>query len=177
MIHYFEKLPSALVTIESCGSSHHWARLLTSLGHDVKLMPPQYVKPCVKRGKNDAADAEALCEAVTRRSPTRATPRGLLGNSGEINRHSVSLRSERAIANSSAEELESLNLRLGNPPYGYTTSEGEPVSRPLGCVPAHSGRRSLGQSNGEIRPCADHMGQQTVRVPLRFRPSGRLFRS
>lgn len=68
MIHYFEKLPPALVTIEACGSSHHWARLLTSLGHDVKLIPPQYVKPYVKRGKSDAADADALCEAVTRPS-------------------------------------------------------------------------------------------------------------
>lgn len=66
MIRYFEKLPPALVAIESCGSSHHWARLLMSFGHDVKLIPPQYVKPYVKRGKNDVADAEALCEAVTR---------------------------------------------------------------------------------------------------------------
>ena len=66
MIRYFEKLPPTLVAIESCGSSHHWARLLLSFGHDVKLIPPQYVKPYVKRGKNDAADAEALCEAVTR---------------------------------------------------------------------------------------------------------------
>lgn len=68
MIRFFEKLPPALVAIESCGSSHHWARLLVSFGHDVKLIPPQYVKPYVKRGKNDAADAEALCEAVTRPS-------------------------------------------------------------------------------------------------------------
>ena len=68
MIRYFEKLPPALVAIESCGSSHHWARLLQSFGHEVKLIPPQYVKPYVKRGKNDAADAEALCEAVTRPS-------------------------------------------------------------------------------------------------------------
>jgi transposase len=66
MIRYFEKLPPTLVAIESCGSSHHWARLLQSFGHEVKLIPPQYVKPYVKRGKNDAADAEALCEAVTR---------------------------------------------------------------------------------------------------------------
>jgi len=68
MIRYFEKLPPALVAIESCGSSHHWARLLQSFGHEVKLLPPQYVKAYVKRGKNDAADAEALCEAVTRPS-------------------------------------------------------------------------------------------------------------
>lgn len=68
MIRYFEKLPPSLVAIESCGSSHHWARLLQSFGHEVKLIPPQYVKPYVKRGKNDASDAEALCEAVTRPS-------------------------------------------------------------------------------------------------------------
>ena len=61
MIRYFERLPPVLVAIESCGSSHHWARLLQSFGHEVKLIPPQYVKAYVKRGKNDAADAEALC--------------------------------------------------------------------------------------------------------------------
>jgi transposase len=65
MIRYFEKLAPTLVAIESFGSSHHWARLLQSFGHDVRLIPPQYVKPYVRRGKNDAADAEALCEAVT----------------------------------------------------------------------------------------------------------------
>ncbi len=68
MIRYFERLPPALVAIESCGSSHYWGRLLQSFGHQVKLIPPQYVKAYVKRGKNDAADAEALCEAVTRPS-------------------------------------------------------------------------------------------------------------
>lgn len=68
MITFFEKSPPVLVAIEACGSSHHWARLLQSFGHEVRLIPPQYVKAYVKRGKNDAADAEALCEAVTRPS-------------------------------------------------------------------------------------------------------------
>ena len=63
---FFEKLPPCLVGIEACASSHHWARALTTLGHTVRLMPPVYVKPYVKRQKNDAADAEAICEAVTR---------------------------------------------------------------------------------------------------------------
>lgn len=63
---FFEKLPRCLVGIEACNTSHHWARELLALGHDVRLMPAQYVKPYVKRGKNDAADAEAICEAVTR---------------------------------------------------------------------------------------------------------------
>ena len=66
MIRFFEKLPPTVVAIEACGSSHHWARLLGSLGHLVKLIAPQLAKPYVKRGKNDAADAEALCEAVSR---------------------------------------------------------------------------------------------------------------
>ena len=68
MLPFFEKLAPCLVGTEACGTSHHWARELTKLGHEVRLMPPAYVKPYVKRGKNDAADAEAICEAVTRQT-------------------------------------------------------------------------------------------------------------
>ena len=63
---FFEKLKPCLVGIEACSSSHYWARELMARGHDVRLLPAQYVKPYVKRGKNDAADAEAICEAVAR---------------------------------------------------------------------------------------------------------------
>ncbi len=66
MVTFFEKLAPTVVAIEACGGSHHWARLLSSFGHQVKLIAPQLVKPYVKRGKNDAADAEALCEAMSR---------------------------------------------------------------------------------------------------------------
>jgi transposase len=66
LVKLFAKLPPCLVGIEACATSHHWARELIALGHEVKLMPAQYVKPYVKRGKNDAVDAEAICEAVTR---------------------------------------------------------------------------------------------------------------
>jgi transposase len=61
---FFQKLPSCLIGIEACASSHHWSRELQALGHTVRLMPPAYVKPYVKRQKNDATDAEAICEAV-----------------------------------------------------------------------------------------------------------------
>ncbi len=63
---FFSKLPPCLIGMEACGTSHHWARELVGLGHEVRLMPPAYVKPYVKRGKTDAGDAEAICEAVTR---------------------------------------------------------------------------------------------------------------
>ena len=66
---FFEKLSPCLVGIEACATSHHRSRELKALGHNVRLMPPAYVKPYVKRQKNDAADAEAICEAVTR-APT-----------------------------------------------------------------------------------------------------------
>ena len=66
IVPFFARLPSCLVGMEACGTSHFWARELIKLGHQVRLMPPAYVKPYVKRGKTDAADAEAVCEAVTR---------------------------------------------------------------------------------------------------------------
>jgi transposase len=66
MVDFFTKSPPTVIAIEACGASNHWARLLTSLGHEVKLIAPQLVKPYVKRSKNDAADAEALCEAMSR---------------------------------------------------------------------------------------------------------------
>ena len=66
MLPFFTKLEPFLVGLEACSSAHYWARELTALGHQVKLMPPSYVKPYVKRGKSDAIDAEAICKAVIR---------------------------------------------------------------------------------------------------------------
>jgi transposase len=66
VISFFKAQPRALVGIEACGTGHYWAREIAALGHEVRLLPPTYVKPYVKRGKTDAADAEAICEAVTR---------------------------------------------------------------------------------------------------------------
>jgi transposase len=68
MLPFFEKQAPCIVGVEACGSAHYWARELSRFGHEVRLIPPSYVKPYLKRQKNDAADAEAICEAVTRPS-------------------------------------------------------------------------------------------------------------
>jgi len=68
MLGYFANIPSCLIGIEACATAHYWGRELRALGHNVRLIPPQYVKPYVKRNKTDAANAEAICEAVTRPS-------------------------------------------------------------------------------------------------------------
>ena len=66
MLELFARQPPCLVALEACGGAHHWARERTPLGYRVKLIPPAYVKPFVKRNKNDAVDAEAICEAAQR---------------------------------------------------------------------------------------------------------------
>lgn len=66
VVKFFAKLPPTRIALEACGASHHWARVLRGLGHEVVLIPPQYIKPYVKRGKNDAIDAAAICEAMSR---------------------------------------------------------------------------------------------------------------
>ena len=68
VIDFFRKIPPCLVGMEACGTAHYWAREISKLGHTVRLMPPSYVKGYVKRSKSDAADAAAICEAVTRPS-------------------------------------------------------------------------------------------------------------
>ena len=88
LIDYFAKLPPCLIGMEACSAAHHWARELSRLGHSVKLIPPQYVKPYVKRNKTDAADAEAICEAVA--SPNmRFVPIKTIDQQGVLTLHRV----------------------------------------------------------------------------------------
>jgi transposase len=98
---FFQKLPPCLVGIEACASSHHWSRELKALGHTVRLMPPAYVKPYVKRQKNDATDAEAICEAVTRanmRFVATKTPEQQSGMVLHRTRH-LCMRQQTAVIN------------------------------------------------------------------------------
>jgi transposase len=86
LLSFFASLPRCLVGMEACSSAHHWARALIELGHEVRLIPPAYVKPYVRRNKNDAVDAAAICEAVGR--PTmRFVPIRSVENQAELMRH------------------------------------------------------------------------------------------
>ncbi len=86
LLRFFSSLPPCLVGIEACSSVHHWARSLIALGHQVKLIPPAYVKPYVRRNKNDAVDAAAICEAVGR-SNMRFVPVRSVENQAHLMRH------------------------------------------------------------------------------------------
>ena len=88
LLEFFASLPPCLVGLEACGSAHHWARELIKLGHDARMMPPAYVKPYVRRQKNDASDASAICEAVTRPSMRFVGVRSL-ENQAALMRHKV----------------------------------------------------------------------------------------
>ena len=88
LVPYFAKLPPCLIGMEACSAAHHWARELSRLGHSVRLIPPQYVKPYVKRNKTDAADAEAICEAVARPN-MRFVPVKTLDQQGVLSLHRV----------------------------------------------------------------------------------------
>ena len=88
LLEFFASLPPCLVGLEACGSAHHRARELVKLGHDARLMPPAYVKAYVRRQKNDAADAAAICEAVTRPS-MRFVPLRSLENQAALMHHRV----------------------------------------------------------------------------------------
>src|SRR5215467_11366981 len=111
---FFQKLPPCLVGIEACASSHHWSRELQALGHTVRLMPPAYVKPYVKRQKNDMADAEAICEAVTRANmrfvPTK-TPEQQSGLMLHRTRHLL-IRQQTSVINAIRAHLALPNLAL-----------------------------------------------------------------
>jgi len=142
LLAFFEKLPPCLVGIEACASSHHWSRELQALGHNVRLMPPAYVKPYVKRQKNDMADAEAICEAVTRTNmrfvPTK-TPEQQSGLVLHRTRH-LFIRQQTSVINAIRAHLAEFGViapvgRKGIEELLHAWHRSNPTSKRLNCIP------------------------------------------
>jgi transposase len=145
--HDSQKLPSCLVGIQACASSHHWSRELQAMGHTVRPMPPAYVKPYVKRQKNDAADAEAICEAVTRANMRFVETKTVEQRSGLIlhrTRH-LCMRQQTSVINAIRAHLAEFGVVA---PVGRNGVEellrvvADPGSRPCGLDVSHRGSRS-----------------------------------
>ena len=121
VLKFFEKLAPCLVGLEACGTSHYWAREIAALGHTVKMMPPAYVKPYVKRGKTDAADAEAICEAVTR--PTmRFVPTKTVEQQSVLMLHKTRdllIKQRTMLINALRSHLAELGVISANGPAGF----------------------------------------------------------
>jgi hypothetical protein len=148
---FFQKLPPCLVGIEACASSHHWSRELQILGHTVRLMPPAYVKPYVKRQKNDMADAEAICEAVARANmrfvPTK-TPEQQSCLMLHRTRH-LFIRQQTALINS---------IRAHLAEFGIVAPVGRKGVTELLCVVADPGDKRFRRLPAGFVPCVDGSG-------------------
>jgi transposase len=137
VLDFFAALPRALVGMEACGGAHFWARELGRLGHGVRLMPPSYVKPYVKRGKTDAADAEAICEAVTR--PTmRFVPAKTEAQQASL----VELRVRDMLVRQRTQTVNALRSHLAE--YGIVAAQGRKVAELIGVVRDAEDRRLPG---------------------------------
>jgi transposase len=113
LIAFFSELPPCVVAMEACSSAHHWGRALSELGHQVRLLPPAHVKPYVRRNKNDAADAAAICEAVGRPGQ-RFVPVRAIENQAALMRH----RTREPLAGQRTAALNALRGHLAR--YGDT---------------------------------------------------------
>ena len=115
---FFQKLPPCLVGIEACAPSHHWSRELKALGHTVRLMPPAYVKLYVKRQKNDATDAEAICEAVTRANMRFVATKTLQGTcrARGINEIASDIRRDVKVGKGEQHVMQSRSIRRSGQP-------------------------------------------------------------
>src|SRR5215468_1324501 len=164
---FFEKLAPCLIGIESCSSSHYWARELIARGHDVRLMPAQYVRPYVKRGKNDAADAEAICEAVTR--PTmRFVPVKTPGQQSVMMLHRV-----RLMLNRQRTQL-SNSIRAHLSEFGIVAPIGRRgIDRLLAIVADESDARVP----ADARLCLQMLGAQLIVVKQQILENDRRVRS
>ena len=139
MLPFFSKLPPCLIAVEACGTAHYWARTLAAMGHEVRLIPPSYVKAYVKRGKSDALDAEAICEAVQR--PTmRFVPVKTVEQQGILMSHrarSLLVRQRTMLANALRAHLAELG-HVANPGIGNLAKLAEQVMADRSALPSYA---------------------------------------
>jgi len=157
VIGFFKSLPPCVVGIEACATAHHWARELIALGHRVKLMPPAYVKAYVKRNKNDAADAEAICEAVTRPSmrfvPVKDTEQQSVLMLHRV--RSLLVRQRTMLVNA---------LRAHMAEFGIIAPQGLRNVEDLTKIIAHEGERLPGLARSILQALVDQLTDTMVRV-------------
>lgn len=154
LLQFFARQPRCLIGMEACASSHYWARELSAIGHDVKLMPAQYVKPYVKRGKNDAADAEAICEAVT-----RPTMRFVAIKSPEQQSAMMLHRVRLVLCRQRTQVSNALRAHLGE--FGVVAPAGRLGLEQLLAVVANPADDRL---PAEARPCLQMLAEQLATV-------------
>src|ERR1700746_2327502 len=127
---FFSRLPSCLVGLEACATAHYWARELGALGHEVRLMPAQYVKAYVKRNKNDAADAAAICEAV-RRPTMRFVRIKTAEQQGQLTQH----RTRDLLMRQRTQVINALRAHLAE--FGIVAAQGNQGVKELLAIVAH----------------------------------------
>jgi transposase len=167
---FFAALPPATVGVEACGGAHFWARALGRLGHEVRLMPPAYVRPYVKRGKTDAADAEAICEAVTRPS-MRFVPAKTEAQQATA----VELKARELLVRQRTQAVNALRAHL--PEYGIVAAQGAAKLADLVAVVRdaedrrlpHPAREVLLELAGQIEDVAERIGRLDGRTVRRVR--------
>jgi transposase len=139
MLPFFSKLSPCLIGVETCGTAHYWARTLTAMGHEVRLIPPAYVKAYVKRGKSDALDAEAICEAVQR--PTmRFVPAKTVEQQGILMTHrarSLLVRQRTMLANALRAHLAEMGF-VANPGIAHLMKLAEQVLADKNSLPPYA---------------------------------------
>jgi transposase len=154
---FMAEQPPAVVVMEACGSAHHWAREMIRLGHEVKLIAPQYVKPFVKRQKNDAADAEAIVIAAQRPEMRFVDPK-----SADQQSRGILFRSRERLVHQRTELVNALRACLYE--YGYIAPQGIAQIRRIGEIIDDTGSELPGLVREECRDTLDQIAEQTSRI-------------
>jgi transposase len=155
---FFARLPRCLIGMEACSGAHYWAREITALGHEVRLIPPAYVKPCVKRGKTDAADAEAICEAVT-----RPTMRFVAVKSAEQQASAMVLKTRDLLVRQRSQTINALRAHLGE--LGIVAGTGvAKVAGLIAIVRDHEDMRLPPAARFALKALADQIDRLTEEV-------------